>query len=282
MIEAHVGQHSVRLMCRALNASPSGFHAWQKRNPSQRHRANERIVEAMRGVHRRTRRSYGSPRMHPELVQLGFSCGLNRTARLMRDNGMPAKIKRRYVRTTDSNHGHSVAPNLVNRRFNPTRPNEIWASDITYLATRRGWLFIAVTIDLFSRAVVGWAMGRWIDADLVDRSLRMAIEARRPLPGLIHHSDRGSQYASSLFKETLRENGIQQSMSRRGDCWDNAVVESFFGSMKGEWLESSYETREGAMRDVFEFIEVFYNRQRRHSTIGNISPFEFERRANVA
>ena len=286
MIAAHIGEFAIGLMCRALKVSRSGFHAWRSRmasnRVSDRQKANGRIVEAITEIHKRTRRSYGSPRMHDELTELGLDCGLNRTARLMRENGLAARIKRRFTRTTDSEHSHPIAPNLLDRSFNPARPNEAWASDITYVATRQGWLFVAVTLDLFSRAVVGWAMGRWIDAELVARSLNMAIENRRPPAGLLHHSDRGSQYTSSNFQSILKAHRIVPSMSRRGDCWDNAVVESFFGSMKWEWLEDRYETRAAAARDVFEFIEVFYNRQRRHSTLGNISPIAYERQAGVA
>jgi len=200
----------------------------------------------------------------------------------MRSNGIAAKPRKRFVITTDSDHDLPIAENLLNRDFSPSRPNQIWASDITYVRTICGWLYVAVTLDLFSRRVVGWATGSSIDSGLVIRALQMAIETRRPDKGLIHHSDRGSQYASDDFQELLSDNGMICSMSRRANCWDNAAVESFFGSMKVEWLHEIYQNRSKATQDVFEYIEVFYNHRRRHSTLNGTNPIEFERRVDAA
>lgn len=276
MIAAHRGQCSVLIMCRALQVSKSGFYAWQKRKPSDRAQENGALLVKIREVHQKYRRSYGSPRMRDELVDLGHPCSVGRVERLMRFNGIAAKPRKRFVTTTDSNHPYPIAENLLNREFAPGAANRVWASDITYVRTRQGWLYVAVTLDLFSRRVVGWATGSKIDAELAVRALQMAVDTRRPAKELIHHSDRGSQYASELFQEALDDHGMICSMSRRGNCWDNAPVESFFGSMKVEWLEEVYENRACAIQDVFEYVEIFYNRQRRHSTLGGISPLKFE------
>ena len=194
----------------------------------------------------------------------------------MRHNGIAAKPRKRFVTTTDSDHQYPIAENLLNREFAPEAANQVWASDITYVRTRQGWLYVAVTLDLFSRKVVGWATGSKIDAELAVRALQMAVDTRRPAEQLIHHSDRGSQYASDLFQEALDDHGMICSMSRKGNCWDNAPVESFFGSMKVEWLEEVYENRASAIQDVLKYVEIFYNRQRRHSSLGGISPLKFE------
>jgi len=263
-------------MCRALQVSVSGFYAWRQRDPSDRSRENDAILSEVRKIHRKYRRSYGSPRMSQELVALGHRCSRGRAERLMRANGIAAKPRKQFVTTTDSRHELPVAENLLNRDFAPSAPNQVWSSDITFVRTDRGWLYVAVTLDLYSRKVVGWATGSNIDTGLVARALRMATDTRQPGRGLIHHSDRGSQYASDAFQEILEAYGMTCSMSRRGNCWDNAPVESFFGSMKVEWLEDLYETRAQATQDVFEYIEVFYNRERRHSTLGGISPVRFE------
>ena len=276
MIAGHQGSYPMGLMCRALQVSTSGFYAWQDREPSAREVENQAILEEMRKIHRKYRRSYGSPRMSQELVDRGHRCGRGRVARLMRKNGIAAKPRKRFVATTDSNHGLPVAKNLLDREFTPSASNRVWVSDITFLRTLTGWLYVAVTLELFSRKVVGWATGSSIDAELVIRALRMAVETRRPERGLIHHSDQGSQYASDAFQKVLKEFGMICSMSRRANCWDNAPMESFFGSMKVEWLEEIYGNQEQATQDVFEYIEVFYNRERRHSTLGGINPSRFE------
>lgn len=269
-------------MCRALRVSVSGFYAWKRRDPSARAQENATLLTEIRQVHRKYRRSYGSPRMRDELVDCGFSCSRGRAERLMRANGIAAKPRKRFVVTTDSDHESPIAPNIVDRDFSPAGPDRIWASDITYVRTLCGWLYLAVVLDLFSRKVVGWATGSSIDGGLVVGALRMAVETRRPKRGLIHHSDRGSQYASEEFQDALREWGMTCSMSRRANCWDNAPVESFFGSMKVEWLEDVYQNRASATQDVFEYIEVFYNRKRRHSTLGGLSPLDYESMSKVA
>lgn len=276
MIAAHLGEYPVAVMCRACLVSTSGFYTWQDRAPSDRALENETLVAEMRVVHRKYRESYGSPRMREELVGRGHQCSEGRVERLMRNEGIAAKPRKKFVKTTDSDHGLAVAPNVLERDFTPQGPNQVWASDITYIRTLCGWLYLAVTLDLFSRRVVGWATGSSIDAALVARALRMAVESRRPGRRLIHHSDQGSQYASDEFQGLLQDYGMVCSMSRRGNCWDNAPVESFFGSMKTEWLDEVYENRANASRDVFEYIEVFYNRQRRHSTLGGLSPLRYE------
>ena len=276
MIRQCQGEYPVGLMCGALRVTPSGFYAWRKRELSERAVKDRQILVDIKAVHRRTRRSFGSPRVHLAIGEK-HECGRHRIARIMRENGIEAKPKKRFRRTTDSRHGFAVAPNVLNRCFHVAEPDRVWASDITYLWTREGWLYLAVTLDLFSRKVVGWATSRHVDTDLVLRSLRNALQTRQPEPGLIHHSDRGSQYASNDFRRVLKGWDITPSMSRKGDCWDNAVVESFFGSLKVEWLDDVvHDTRVQASRDVFAYIETFYNTHRFHSTIGGLSPLQFE------
>ena len=276
MIRQCRGAYTVELMCSALRVKPSGFYAWCKREPSERAKKDQEILTDIKVVHRRTRRSFGSPRVHLAIGEK-HQCGRHRIARVMRENGIQAKPTKRFRRTTDSNHGFKVAANLLNRCFHAAEPDRVWVSDITCLWTREGWLYLAVTLDLFSRKVVGWATSRHIDTDLVLCSLRSALQTRRPRAGLIHHSDRGSQYASKEFQRVLRACGIIPSMSRKGDCWDNAVAESFFGSLKVEWLDDVvHDTRTQATRDVFAYIEAFYNSQRFHSTLGGLSPLQFE------
>lgn len=233
-----------------------------------------RVIE---DIHKASRGTYGSPRILAELKGLGFRCSKARVERLMKKNGIRAKTHRKFRVTTDSKHSLPVAPNVLERNFSPNTPNASWGGDITYVWTREGWLFLAVVIDLFSRQVVGWSMNERITRELTLNALRMAINNRRPGPGLIHHSDRGSQYASDDYQQFLKVHKMICSMSRKGNCWDNAPIESFFHSLKTEliyWEE--FETREEARRKIFEWIEVFYNRQRRHSTLGNLSPVHFE------
>lgn len=282
MIAENLEHHSVSLMCRLLGVSRSGFYASRSRPVSARACENEALVSEMRQIERDFRRSYGSPRMPTELAARGLSCSENRAARLMRENGIVAKPRRKFVVTTQSDPSLPIAPNVLDRRFSPSGPNQVWASDITYIRTLTGWLYLAVTLDLFSRKVVGWAASSRIDSSLVVRALAHAIEQRNPGPDLIHHSDQGSQYASTGFRDALDKRGMICSMSRRGNCWDNSVVESFFGSLKTEWLDDLYKNHAEARKDVFEYIEVFYNRRRSHSTLGGVSPEEFERRSAAA
>ncbi len=280
MIEAKKAEFPVTLMCRALEVSRSGFYAWSIRPESERSKANKRLTLEIKKVHEESRRTYGSPRVHAELQENGFKVGRKRVARLMRESGLQAKGKRRFRKTTDSTHGRPVAPNLLSRKFEVDAPNTVWASDITYLWTNEGWVYLAVVLDLFSRRVVGWALADHMRTDLVMEALFDALGSRAPSSGLLHHSDRGTQYASGDYQETLEAHGIKCSMSRTGDCWDNAVVESFFGTLKTELdATDQWRTRAEARYDVFEYIEVFYNRQRRHSYLGYVSPARFEAEA---
>ncbi len=270
-------------MCRVLEVSVSGYHSWRRRPLSHRKQQDALLQQRIRDVHQRGKGRYGAPRVHAELRAEGLRVSRKRVARLMRSGGLCAKGKRRWVRTTDSHHSLPVCPNLLERQFEVQQPHQVWASDITYVPTRKGWLYLAVTLDLHSRAVVGYAMDASMPATLPLAALRMAAGRRDPPPGLLHHSDRGSQYASRIFQDELARLRARGSMSRKGDCWDNAVVESFFSSLKRELFEDAmFENREVARRAVFEFIEVFSNRQRRHSTLGYLTPHEFERQATTA
>jgi transposase InsO family protein len=231
----------------------------------------------IREEHEKSRGTYGVPRIHAALQKRGEICGLHRVERLMREAGIRSKMRRKFQRTTDSKHNHPVAPNLLDQDFSTSAPNQVWASDITYIWTDEGWLFLSSTLDLYSRMVVGWSMSASMPASLVEDALQMAIDRRRPAPGLIHHSDRGVQYAAHAFQGLLERNGIVCSMSGKGNCYDNAVKESFFHTLKTELCDHEhYRTRAQARASVFEFIEVFYNRQRLHSTLGYLSPIEFE------
>lgn len=279
-IRAHASEYPITRLCGVLEVSKAGYYAWRKRPQSRRARADLRLKVKIRSVHRKSRRSYGSPRVHEELKAEGIPCGRKRVERLMREDGLRAKKKRRFRRTTDSSHAHAIAPNRLERRFQVEEVDgvdRVWVSDITYLPTRAGWLYLAVVLDLKSRAVVGWAMKHTLEARLATDALTMALWRRKPGRDLLHHSDRGVQYASGDYQQTLREHGITCSMSRKGDCWDNAVAESFFATLEWELIqESDWHTHEEARRAIFDYIEVWYNRQRRHSSLGYKSPAEFE------
>jgi putative transposase len=242
--------------------------------------ANQALLREIRLIHREVRQTYGSPRMHAELVSRGYSCSLNRVARLMRSGGIRAKTKRRWwVQTTDSRHELPVAPNVLGQDFTTTEANKKWVADITYVPTRKGWLYLAVILDLYSRMVVGWSMDTSLATPLIASALTMALQTRRPTPdsGLLHHSDRGSQYASYQYQNLLATHGIQASMSRTANVYDNAVMESFFGTLKSELIHHcDYATQQEATRDIFRYIEGFYNRRRRHSALGYLSPYQFE------
>lgn len=271
--------YPVSLMCSALRVSRSGFYAWRRRQPSKRAREDARLAAEIRTVHQQARGTYGSPRVHFELQQRAFQVGRHRVARLMREQGLTALFKRRFRHTTDSTHNDPIAANRLNRQFDVEGPDRVWATDITYLWTDQGWLYLAVVLDLYSRRVVGWSMAEHLRSELVLGALEMALGQRAPRDGLLHHSDRGCQYASSAYREALSQAGIVCSMSRKGDCWDNAVVESFFGTLKSELVHRRrFATRLAARTAVFEYIEVFYNRQRRHSYLGYLSPAEYEQR----
>ena len=264
-------------MCRVLEVSRSGFYAAQRRLQSERRRVDQRLRLRIRSIHQQSQRRYGSPRVHAELRANGERCARKRIERLMREDGLVARPRRRFRVTTDSAHAHRVASNLLGRAFGVQAPDRVWVSDITYVPTRQGWLYLAVVLDLGTRAVVGWAMGATLQAQLAIDALSMALERRRPAPGLMHHSDRGVQYACGAYQEILAREKITCSMSRSGDCWDNAVAESFFATLEWELLErEDWHTHAEARRALFEYLEVWYNRKRRHSGLGYRSPAEHE------
>ncbi len=272
--------YPIRLMCRLLDVAASGYYAWRRRPEPQRVQRNRELLEKIRSIHAASKGVYGSPRVDAELLAKGVKVGRHKVAQVMRSARLKGCPKRRYRTTTQRDPGHQIAQNLLRQNFAADGPDQCWASDITYIATRQGWLYLAVTMDLFSRRIVGWSMDRWMSRHLVVDALRMAINARQPTGTLIHHSDRGGQYSSDDFRNELKKYGIKPSMSSTGNCYDNAVVESFFGALKRERVNRvRYRTREQARADPFEYIEVFYNRKRRHSYIGNISPDDFERQS---
>ena len=271
-------------MCGVLQVSASGFYARLKQCGSAREQSDRKVRQLIREVFRESREPYGSPRVHEELGARDVLRSKARVERLMRENGIVPPRKRKYRVTTDSNHRNPVAPNALQLDFTSPAPNRRWVSDFTYVWTWEGWMYLAIVLDLFSRRVVGWAMDKSMETEsLTLRALHMALFDRAPDRGLIHHSDRGSQYASQVYRDALKARGIECSMSRRGDCWDNAVIESFFATLKLELIHRcSYRSREAARLAIFEYIEVFYNRQRRHSYLGYLSPAEFERIAASA
>ena len=274
------GQFCVTALCRAMQVTRSGYYAWRGREPCQRRKENEALLGRIGHFFERSGQTYGSPRIWRDLQEAGFTCGKHRVARLMRAEGFRAVAAPRFRVTTDSKHAHPVAQNLLDRNFGTPETNVKWAGDVTYLWTGEGWLYLAVVLDLFSRRVVGWCMQANFDRSLVVNALQAAVCQRRPEAGLLHHSDQGSQYASGDFQALLCQQRIVCSMSRKGNCWDNAPVESFFGTLKQELVHRRrFATREAARREVFEYIEVWYNRQRRHSSLDYLSPAEFERRA---
>lgn len=275
-ILAEKANHSVRRLCAVLGVTRAGFYAWRKRPPSQRAKRDAVLRLHVRGIFEETRRSYGSPRVYRELRARSERVGRHRVARLMRQEHLFARKRRRFCVTTVSDPQLPAPTNLVARRFTSDGPNRVWAGDITYFPTREGWLYLAVLLDLFSRKVVGWAMSDRIDHELVCRALEMAVSRRAPTPGLICHSDRGSQYASEAYQRRLVAVGARCSMSRRGDCWDNAVVESFNSSLKVELALPPTLSRAEVKAEVFDYLEAFYNPKRRHSTLGYLSPAEFE------
>jgi len=278
-IEEHLcSQFPVEACCDVLEVSRSGYYAWRERPDSARAKRREELAEKIKAVHQENRGVYGSPRVFRALKAGGECVCENTVAKVMRDNGIRARSKRKYVpRTTDSSHEQPVAPNVLGRRFEAEAPDRKWAADITYVPTDEGWLYLAGVIDLCSRKVVGWSMAEHMRTDLVSDALRMALARRSPGEGLLHHSDRGVQYASGDYRHLLQSHGIECSMSGRGDCWDNAVMESFWGTLKTELVNHQrYQTREQARASIFEYVEVFYNRQRLHSSLGYLSPEQFE------
>jgi putative transposase len=277
-IRDHRGRFPVEVLCEVLQVSRSGYYAWTRRPQSPGALRRDRLVGEIRRAHDESRATYGSPRVYRALKARGIACSRNTVAKLMRAEGVRATARRPFVvRTTESRHGCPVAGNLLNRQFYPDRPNAAWTADITYVPTAEGWLYLAAVLDLFSRRVAGWAAADHLRSELTCNALRMALEHRRPEGELLHHSDRGVQYACETYQHLLAESGIEPSMSRKGNCYDNAVTESFFSTAKRELTHhESYATREEARRSLFEYIEVFYNRQRLHSTLGYRSPAEYE------
>jgi putative transposase len=280
-IAAQAAQHPVALSCRVLGVARSGFYAWRGREASARARADASLTARITAIHAASRATYGSPRVHAELRATGERCGRRRVARLMRSAGLRGcHGQRRQVRTTTPDRQASPAPDRVERAFRPTdvgAPDRLWVADISYVATHEGWLYLAVVLDAYSRKVVGWAMADHLRTDLVLDALTMAIRRRRPAAGLVHHSDHGCQYTSLAFGQRLREAGILPSMGSVGDCYDNAVAESFFATLKVELLHRQpWPTQVAARLAIFEYVEVWYNRQRRHSTLAYATPSEYE------
>jgi transposase InsO family protein len=283
-IDVEKAHYPVRLLCRLLAVSRAGFYAWRQRKPSVREREDLRLGVEVAAIHAESKRRYGSPRVHDELRARGRRVGRKRVARLMHQRGLRARAqRRRWPQTTDSRHGHPVAANLLARSFRVDEPNVAWVGDITYLPTAEGWLYLAVLLDLFSRKVVGYALSERIDAELALAALRRALVGRRPTAALLHHTDRGSQYASRAYRGALDAHGLVASMSRKGDCYDNAVAESFFSTLEFELgADADWQTRDQATAAVRDYIDGFYNPVRRHSTIGGLSPIAFEQRHATA
>jgi transposase InsO family protein len=289
-IQAQQGEHPIRRLCQVLGVSRAGYYAWHRREqqgPGPRARADGALAQAIQQVHRASQARYGSPRIHAELQAAGVRCSRKRVARLMRAQQLAGKRRRRFrVMTTDARPADPVAPNHLARQFSVAAiggPNRVWGADYTSIATRQGYLYLAVVLDLYSRRVVGWAMRHTQDQGLVLDALAMAVAQRQPPPGLVHHSDRGRQYASTIYQRQLTAWGAQASMSRVGDCWDNAVVESFFATLKIELVAGAeWRTRDEARTALFAYLEVWYNRRRRHSTLGYRSPAEFEQQPTSA
>jgi len=271
---------SVEFLCRVLQVSSRGFRAWKTRPISQTQRDDMVLLTHIREQHRLSLRSYGRPRMTEELQELGLNFGHRRVGRLMRENGIKVVRTRKHKVTTDSNHRFNIAPNLLDQDFSAIGPNQKWAGDISYIWTNEGWLYLAVVIDLYSRRVIGWAVSNRMKRDLAIRALDMAVALRQPPKGCIHHTDRGSQYCSGDYQKRLKQHGFLVSMSGKGNCYDNSMVETFFKSLKAELIwRQKWETRSQAEGAIFQYINGFYNPRRRHSSLGGKSPLAFERRA---
>jgi putative transposase len=277
-IERHKHDWPVRVPCEALEVSPSGYYSWLKRPPSFQEQRREALLVLIRDVHAEVKERYGSPRVRALLAARGEACCVNTVAKLMRDNDIRAKSARKFrCKTTDSGHALPVADNVLSRDFDPSGPNESWVADITYVPTREGWLYLAIVEDLYSRKVVGWSMAATMESRLVVDALEMAVKRRLPGEGLVAHSDRGSQYASDHYQRLLGKHGITCSMSEVGQCWDNAPAESFFATLKKELVHhEDYKTRQEARASIFEYVEVFYNNQRLHSSLGYVAPAAYE------
>ena len=277
-IDRQKGAYPIVVLCRVMRVCRSGYYSWRRHGKSSHRQRNESLLSLVREIHRISGSSYGARRISKKLQGHGFKCGRVRSRTLMKLAGITAKGRRKFKVTTNSKHNLPVAENLLNRQFEVTQPDRVWGSDITYIWTRQGWIYLAVVLDLFSRRVVGWAMSNRITRHLVMDALNMAFYRRHPASGLIFHSDRGSQYCSNDFQMMLKRNGMICSMSRKGNCWDNAPLESFFGTLKTERIfNSNYKTRDQARNDIVDYIEMFYNCQRLHSYLGYLSPMDFEK-----
>ena len=278
LIDREKSWHSIDVLCQALGVSRGGYWSWRRRRPSARKLGDEMLLADVQRIYGEGRSTYGSPRIHDALNKNGIACGKKRVERLMRENGIKAKHKRKHKpQCTDSAHKMPVAENLLNRQFSRSKPDQAWVTDTTYIPTAEGWLYLAVVLDLFSRRVVGWAMGPNNDTGLVLHALHMAAQQRTPTAGLLHHSDRGSQYASGDYQQALRDYGMVCSMSRKGNCWDNAVMESWFHTLKVEMVhDTKFATRREATAAIFEYMEVFYNNKRICMTIGGFAPASYE------
>lgn len=283
-IDDNRDRHTVKRMAAVLDVSVSGYYDWRNRPAGKRETTRLELARTIEEIHRSSRGAYGSPRVFKQLKAQGHKASRSTVERLMREHGIRSKRKRRFrVATTDSKHAHPIAGNHLARDFEPSKPNQKWSADITYIPTKEGWLYLAVILDLFSRRVVGWSMDDTMPTELTLRALRMALEKRNPGDGLMHHSDRGSQYAAADYRRLLDARRITCSMSRKGNCWDNATTESFFGSLKSEFVHhETFETRAEAKTKIFEWIEAFYNRTRLHSTLGYRSPEQYEAETKVA
>ena len=279
-VEEHRGKVPTERLCQIMDVSPRGFRAFRSRPISQSQRTDMVLLAHIREQHRLSLGSYGRPRMTEELKELGFDVGHRRVGRIMRQNGISVVRTHKHKVTTDSNHKFNIAPNLLNRNFSADQPNEKWVVDISYIWTREGWLYLAVVLDLYSRRVIGWAVSNRMKRDLAIRALEMAVALRKPAKGCVHHSDRGSQYCSHDYQKLLRKHGFKASMSGKGNCYDNAAMETFFKTIKAELIwRHSWQTRRDAEVAIFEYINGFYNPRRRHSALGWKSPLAFERRA---
>ena len=276
-IKEHQEVWPIKIQCAVLEVSRSGFYAWRGREPSQAQRRREALTETIREIHIESRRNYGAPRVYRELLKQGHACNQKTVEKYMQKADLRAQSHRKFrVSTTDSNHPHPIAPNIVNRNFAPSAKNETWTADITYIPTDEGWLYLAVVEDLFTRKIVGWSMSPSMESRLVVDALEMAVQRELPGEGLVAHSDRGVQYASDHYQQLLSNHGITCSMSRKGNCWDNAPMESFFATLKKELVHHEHDrTHAQARQSLFEYIEVFYNRQRSHSALGYLSPSQF-------
>jgi putative transposase len=273
----------VAVMCQVLKVSRSGFYDWHNRGESQRSCHDRYLMGHIRRVHDQSRQHYGVVKCWKQLNNEGIACGRDRVARLRHEQGIYSRRRKRFVVTTRSKHRHWIAPNRLNRDFYTSQPNRVWVGDVTFIATRSGWLYLAVLLDLYSRKVVGWSMSNSNNGQLVKDSLEMAVMHRQPDSGLIHHTDRGSTYAMQIYRDTLTQHGMVSSMSRKGDCWDNAVAESFFANLKNELIYwQRFKTRDEARAAIFDYIEVFYNRQRLHQTLNYQTPEQFEKLYDVA